>query len=87
MAYRDRRDVAHEHVEQDDKQQTKSCTFASSRLPVHFGEWEGPTAVDDGVKVRDAVQDGNDIAQGCEEAQCDLGEDSLGKIDFRVGKL
>ena len=85
MTYGDSRDVAYNHVEEDDEQEAECSTFASGRLAVHFGEREGPTAVDDGVKIGDAVQDSNGVAESCDQTQRDLGENGLGKIDLGVG--
>ena len=68
VTYRDSRDVADDHVEEDDEQEAKGSTVASSSLSVHFGERERSTAVDDSVKIGDAVQDCDDITQCCEEA-------------------
>ena len=68
VTYRDSRDVAYDHIEEDNEQKAKGSTFASSSLSVHFGERERSTAVNDRVKIGDAVQDCNDIAQSCEEA-------------------
>ena len=65
VAYRESSNVAHEHVEEDDEQQAKSSAFAAGGLSVHFGERERPTAVDDSVKISDAVQDCNGIAECC----------------------
>jgi hypothetical protein len=87
LTYSNSRNVAYDHVEEHDEQEAEGSTFASGGLAVHFGEREGSTAVDDSVKVGDAVQDGNGIAESCDQAQGDLGEDGLGKIDLRVGEL
>jgi hypothetical protein len=85
--YGDSRDVAYDHVEEHNEEEAKRSTFAPCGLAVYFGEWEGSTAVDDSVKVGDAVQDCNGIAESCDQTQGDLGKDGLGKIDFRVGQL
>jgi hypothetical protein len=85
LTYCNSRDVAYDHVEEDDKQEAESGTFASSGLAVHFGEREGPTAVNDSVKVGDAIQDRNGITESCDQAQRDLGENCLGKIDLGIG--
>lgn len=87
LTYRNSRDIAYDHVKENDEQEAESSTFASGGLSVHFGERERSAAVDDGVKVGDAIQDGNGIAESCDQTQRYLGEDSLGQIDFWVGKL
>lgn len=65
MTYRDSRDVAYDHVEEDDEQEAEGSTFASRGLSVHFRERERSAAVDDGVKIGDAVQDCNGVAESC----------------------
>lgn len=87
LTYGDSRDIAHDHVKKYDEQEAESSSFASGRLAVHFGEWEGPTAVDDSVEIGNAVQYCNGVAEGCDQSQRNLGENGLGKIDFGVGQL
>jgi len=87
MTYCDSCDVAHDHVKEHDEEEAERGTFASSSLSVHFGEWERSAAVDDGVKVGDAVQDRNCIAESCDQTERNLSENSLGEIDFGVGEF
>lgn len=61
LTHCDGRDVAHEHVEEDDEQEAECCAFASCRLSVYFGERKRSTAVDDCVEVCYGVQDGDGI--------------------------
>lgn len=68
LTYRDSRDIAHDHVEEDDEQEAERSTFASSGLSVHFGERERSAAVDDSIKIGDAVQDCNGIAECCDQS-------------------
>ena len=44
--YRYRCDIANEHVQQDDEEETESSSFAPSGLPVHLGERKQAAAVD-----------------------------------------
>ena len=67
LTYRNSRDIAYDHVKEDDEQEAESSTFASGGLSVHFGEREGPTAVDNSVKVGDAVQDCDGVAESCDQ--------------------
>jgi hypothetical protein len=87
LTYSNSRYVAYDHVEEHNEQEAKRSTFASGGLAVHFGEWERSAAVDDSIQVGDAVQDCNGIAESCDQTQGNLGENGLGKIDFRVGEL
>lgn len=87
LTYGDSRDVAYDHVEEDDEQEAECSTLASGRLAVHFGEWEGPTAVDDSVEIGNAIQDRDGVAESCNQTQRNLGENGLGEIDLGVGKL
>jgi hypothetical protein len=87
LTYRNSRDVANDHVKEHDEEEAERGTFASGSLSVHFGEWERSAAVDDSVKVGDAVQDCNGIAESCDQTQRYLGENGLGEIDFGVGEL
>ena len=67
MTYGDSRDVAYDHVEEDDEQQAECSTFASGRLAVHFGERERSAAVDDSVEIRNTVQDCDGVAESCDQ--------------------
>ena len=87
MTYRNSRDVANDHVKEHNEEEAERGTFASGSLSVHFGEWERSAAVDDSIKIGDAVQDSNGVAESCDQTQRDLGENCLGKIDFRIGEL
>jgi hypothetical protein len=87
LTYSNSRDVAYDHVEKHDEQEAKGSTFTPCGLTVHFGEREGSTAVNDSIKIGDAVQDSNGVAESCDQTQRDLGENCLGKIDFRIGEL
>jgi hypothetical protein len=44
--YGDRCDIANEHVQQDDEEETESSSFTPGSLSVHFGERKRTAAVD-----------------------------------------
>ena len=85
MTYCNSRDVAYDHVEEDDEQEAECGAFTSGSLSVHFGERERSAAVDDSVEIRNTVQDCDGVAESCDQTQRDLGKNGLGKIDLGVG--
>jgi hypothetical protein len=54
-------------------------------LAVKLGEWEGPGVREEGVEVVDAVEDGDDVEEGGEEADDVLCEDGFGDVDAWFG--
>mgnify|MGYP004519396487 CR=1 FL=1 len=65
----------------DDDQQAEGAGDAVCALAVEFGEREGPRVVEERGDVVDAVEDGNDVEEGGQEADDVLREDGFGDVD------
>lgn len=78
-------DVGAEGGEVDDDEEAEGAGDGVGGLAVELGEGEGPGVREEGVEVVDAVEDGDDVEEGGEEADDILREDGFGNVDAWFG--
>ena len=74
-------DVCAEGGEVDDDEEAEGAGNGVGGLAVEVGEGEWPGIREEGVEVIDAVEDGDDVEEGSEEADDILSEDGFGYVD------
>ena len=80
-------DVGAERGEVDDDEEAEGAGDGVGGLAVELGEGEGPGVREEGVEVVDAVEDGDDVEEGGEEADDILREDGFGDVNAWFGDL
>ena len=71
----------------DDDEEAEGAGGGVGGLAVEFGEGEGPGVGEEGVEVVDAVEYGDDVEEGGEEADDILREDGFGDVNAWFGDL
>lgn len=86
VAYRqERADQARRQREEDDEQKSKSGGSTVCCLRVDFRKRETALRAENGVKICDAVQNGNGEAEGVNRSQTQLGGDGSWDVSSWVG--
>ena len=65
----------------NDDEEAEGAGDGVGGLAVEFGEGEWPGVREEGFEVIDAVEDGDDVEEGSEEADDILSEDGFGYVD------
>jgi hypothetical protein len=69
----------------DDDEEAEGAGDGVCGLTVEFGEREGPGVREEGIKIVDAVEDGDDVEECGEEADDVLHENGFGDVDAWLG--